>query len=181
MEIKIAEQMMIGIDKYPHVHDSQTLKEAILVFLEAETMEVRGKHSLPRVLLVFDAVNVVVGMLRRRDILRGLEPDFLVKKPLAHREELVKMHFDPNLTEFSFEKIVEGLKDQAAKKVYEVMVPIKSYVHYNDHIGKIIYSMVSNNVSLLPVVKGSTVVGVLRSVDVFYEVEHIVLEDEQDE
>jgi predicted transcriptional regulator len=55
------------------------------------------------------------------------------------------------------------------------MRPIKETVDYEDHLGKVIYEMVDNSLSFVPVLKEGKVVGVVRTVDVFREVASIVL------
>ena len=49
------------------------------------------------------------------------------------------------------------------------MIPIKGRADYHDHITKVVYEMNANKFSLLPVLKDSKVVGVVRTVDVFHE------------
>jgi predicted transcriptional regulator len=40
---------------------------------------------------------------------------------------------------------------------------------------KVIYEMVSNNLSLMPVMKEGRIIGVVRSVDVFHEIAELIL------
>ncbi|MEJ2723024.1 MAG: CBS domain-containing protein, partial [bacterium] len=77
--------------------------------------------------------------------------------------------------ELSFDKMQEGMRKQAERPVRDVMIPIKITVDYDDHIVKVIYEMVDNNVSMIPVLKDKKVVGVVRSVDLLHEVVSIVL------
>ncbi len=78
-------EVMIPVDRYPSVQDKTTLREAIKV-IESAVLEVALRKSLPRALLVFDDIHVMVGYVRRRDIMRGLEPRFLISQPLQYRE-----------------------------------------------------------------------------------------------
>ena len=50
------------------------------------------------------------------------------------------------------------------------MVPIKATIPYDDHIMKVIYEMVDQNTSLLPVLKGDNLVGAVRSVDLLNDI-----------
>jgi CBS-domain-containing membrane protein len=174
MGFKKAGDFMIPLDEYPHIPYWFTLRETIAE-LESAELETRGRKSLPRWVLVFDEKYQLMGTVRRRDILRGLEPEFLVGKPINVRKSLFDVKIDPDLSELSFDKMQEGMRKQAERRVSDVMIPIKVTLNYDDHIIKVIYEMVDNNVSMIPVLKDKKVVGVVRSVDLFHEVTSIVL------
>ncbi|MCD6161009.1 MAG: CBS domain-containing protein [candidate division Zixibacteria bacterium] len=169
MDTKTAGGIMIPIEKYPHIQHNYTLLQAIIEF-EKASLEVFGRKSLPRVLLVFDEKYQILGLVRRRDIFRGLEPEFLQNKPLNYQNILPDMEIDPNLAEISFAGIDHKMKETAQRPVSDVMIPIAATVDVDDHISKIMYLMVSKNLALLPVTKDGKVVGVVRSVGVFYHV-----------
>jgi CBS-domain-containing membrane protein len=161
-------EIMIPVDQYPSVRDRATLREAITV-IESAQLEVDDRMSLPRVLLVFDEIRVLVGYLRRRDIMRGLEPKFLVSQPLEYRKKLFDIAVDPNLSELPYDRVVKGLREQANRPVSDVMCPIETIIDADDHIMKAVYEMVSLDLALIPVVEQQRLVGVIRSVDVFHE------------
>jgi len=165
---------MIPLEDYPHVSQSCTIRE-VVELMEKSQLEVDGRKSLPRVVLVFDNNNQLMGTVRRRDILRGLEPKFLSSEPMQYRKKLFDVKVDPNLAEISYEKMLQGILKRSKRSVIEVILPIAATVDYEDHIIKVIYEMVDNNVSLLPVLKDGSVVGVVRSVDVLHEVAQILL------
>ncbi len=167
---------MIPIDSYPHVNYWITLKEAIAEF-ESHQIKINDKFSLPRVMLVFDDNENLVGMVRRRDILRGLEPNFLKTMPIPHRKQLFDVEVDPNLVDLSFGKIRSAMLAQAYQPISDIMQPIASTVEYDDHLAKIIYKMVSRDQPLLPVIKDGKVIGVVRSVDVFHEIARLILDE----
>ncbi|UCD94855.1 MAG: CBS domain-containing protein, partial [Candidatus Zixiibacteriota bacterium] len=66
-------ELMIPLDKYPHVPYNFTLGQAMAVFQQA-VLVIGGKNSLPREILIFDQDYNLLGTAGRRDILRGLEP-----------------------------------------------------------------------------------------------------------
>ena len=165
---------MIPLEVYPHVSQSCTIRE-VVELMEKSQLEVDGRKSLPRVVLVFDSENQLLGTVRRRDILRGLEPKFLSSEPMQYRKKLFDVKVDPNLAEISYEKVLHGILKRSERSVSEVILPIAATVDFEDHIIKVIYEMVDNNVSLLPVLKEGKVVGVVRSVDVLHEVAQILL------
>lgn len=178
MEVRFVEEFMVDLDSYPHIVDTCTLKDAVEAMQKFADFTNKKNKGIPRMLLVFDQANILVGMLRRRDIFRGLEPKFLLNEDLSYRKKLFDIQVDPNLSEMSPEQMLSGIKEQAKRPVTDVMRPVKMWVNYNDHVLKAIYEMVDHNVSLLPVLKGDKVLGVLRSVEVFQELAHILLEEE---
>ncbi len=174
MDTKCAGDIMIPLEDYPHIPYWFTLRQAIAA-IEKSEISFRGKKSLPRALLVFDEKYQLTGIVRRRDILGGLEPSFLAKKPTAGERKLFDVDVDPDLAELSFAKDIESIKERAEVHISEVMAPIIGTVNHGDHLSKIIYVMLSKDIHLLPVTKNGKVVGVVRSVDVFNEVADLLL------
>lgn len=109
-----------------------------------------------------------------QDIMRGLEPRFLVSGSLEYRRKLFDVEIDPNLAELSYEKMIARMRERADRPVREFMIPIKATIDHDDHIMKVIYEMVDRNTSLLPVLKDGSVDGVVRSVDVLNEIALII-------
>ena len=177
METKRIDEIMIPMGDYPHVHSGQTLKDAMRE-MEIYQIEFKGKKTLPRVILVLDEENQLVGVARRRDILRGLEPEFLVSKPLSVRKSLFDVKMDPNLSEMSYDKLFRGILERSNRPISEAMLPVNITIDHDDHLIKAIYEMVDGNVSLLPVLREGRVVGVVRSVDVFRELARLVLDSD---
>ena len=173
MKDKLVQEIMVPLEEYPCVAETHTLRDAIL---EMGVQILRKKHAtLPRVVLVFDGSrHELLGVLRRRDIMRGLEPRFLVSGSLDYRRKLFEVEIDPNLSELSHDKTIARVRQRAELPVREFMVPIKATINYNDHLLKAMYEMVEQNTSLLPVLKDDRVVGVMRSVDVLAELAQIV-------
>lgn len=174
MEAKRAGDIMIPLEQYPHVPYWFTLRQ-VVAELEKSELVIDGRVGMARVVLVFDEKYQLMGTVRRRDIMRGLEPEFLSAKPLHYRKKLFDVKVDPNLSELSFDKFMKGIRERAERPVSDVMLPIQATVDYEDHIMKVIYEMTSNNVSLLPVLREGRIVGAVRSVEVFREVADLVL------
>jgi predicted transcriptional regulator len=168
--------VMIPLADYPKVSFNCSLCKAIQV-LEQAQLEVRGRKSLPRVLLVLDDKDRLVGIVRRRDILRGLEPKYLSAQPVQHRKKLFDISADPHLSALSGGRLVHSLREQAHRPVSEVMVRLDAVVQCDEPVMVAVYEMVSRNLAVLPVVcdQGDRVVGVIRSVDVFRELAPVVL------
>jgi predicted transcriptional regulator len=179
MESVRIEEIMIPLDEYPKVTPETSLRDAIEV-MENAVLEVAGRKSLPRVLLVFDNKGRLRGTVRRRDIMRGLEPKYLVAQSLNYRKKLFDVAIDPNLSELSHDRMVRGVREQAKRPVKDVMRPIQVSLDHNDHVIKGVYEMVGYGLTLLPVMKDEKVIGVVRTVEIFRELANIVLSSEQD-
>jgi CBS domain-containing protein len=165
--------IMVPVDQYPCIPDTLTLGDAVIEL----TVQIQRENqcSLPRVALVFDEdFRDLRGLLRRRDIMRALEPRFLMSRTLKYQRKLFTVPVDPNLSEFSFGKIIAGLRTRATHLVKEVMRPISATIGHNDHILKAMCEMVHHDTSLLPVIEDNKVIGVMRSVDVLREIARVL-------
>lgn len=174
MAATTAGDIMIPLDQYPHIPYWFTLRQAIAE-MEKSTLEIEGRQSLPRALLVFDEKYSLLGIVRRRDILSGLEPSFMHATPVPQRRKLFDVDIDPNLIDLLSDFGVQAIREHAKRPVSEVMSPIEGTAKVGDHMGKIIYTMLQKDLNLLPVLKEGSVVGVVRSVDVFREIAKLVL------
>ena len=174
MESKRARDLMIPLSEYPHMPYWFTLRQAMAT-LRSSRIEVDGRVSLPRAFLVFNEAYELLGVVRRRDILRGLEPLFLEQKRKSRLRTLFDVKADPDLLEWGEEGLVSRIRERAERPVGDVMQPIKVTLQHDDHLMKIIYEMVENNLSMIPVLEKGSVVGVVRSVDVLDEVSKLVL------
>ncbi len=107
-----AGDVMIPLEQYPRVKPDDSLRRAMSVMDHAQ-LDVRGRKSLPRLLLVVDDGGSLVGLLRRRDIMRGLEPPFLGAQPLEYRKKLFDVGADPALLALTFQRTVGGCASRA--------------------------------------------------------------------
>lgn len=169
-----AEDVMVPLSSYPHMLHFQTLREAVAI-IEKAVIEKPAGTSLPRSILIFDERYQLLGVVRRRDILRGLEPEFLQNMPLDSRREWFDTGVDPNLLEVQAGKMTSGVRKQGERLVSEIMRPLDAKVNYDDHLARIMHEMVTKHENLLPVIRDNTVVGVVRSVDVFHEVARLII------
>lgn len=170
---KLVEDIMVPLEKYPCIPETLSLGDAIKE-IQVQILR-KNQASLPRVALVFDQTrSELLGMLRRRDILRGLEPRFLVSGSLKYQRKLFDERIDPNLAELSYDKALSHIRSRASRPVRDFMVPIQATINHDDHIMKAISELVDQNTSLLPVIREGTVIGVLRSVDVLNEIAAIL-------
>ncbi len=166
-----AADIMIPIGDYPTVPHWCTLRQATHEMLERFVPDQRGRMSLPRIIFVFDKNNRLLGQIRRRDILRGLEPGYLISHETDHPKSLFEIHPDPNLSDLLDAKSESTIRHQAERPVREVMQPLEASVETSDLLVTVMNVMAEHNQSIIPVMKGEQVVGVVRSIDVLYEVD----------
>jgi CBS domain-containing protein len=174
-----ARDIMVPIDKYPAVRVDATLADAARV-LSNWHIDMRGSVSMPRILLVMTADDHFAGVVRRRDILRGLAPSFLVGSAADHPELLFDVEIDPNLTELLSGRASEKLRAKARTPVGEIADSVVATLHADDPLIRVIQQMVRHNQPLLPVVEGDDVVGVVRSLEVLATVAGMLEEEEPD-
>ena len=165
----LVREIMIPLADYPKVSDHFTLRKAIKILSAAQELVAGGRKSLPRMVLVLDPDDKLVGVVRRRDILRGLVPKYLLGEKPHYQKVLFGVAVDPNLAELSIDSVIAGMRERANHPVSEVMRPLRLSINHDDHIIKAVHEMVTTNRAILPVVRQGRVVGVLRSLDVFRE------------
>jgi CBS-domain-containing membrane protein len=172
-DLRVAD-VMVPLNQYPHIPYWFTLRQAAVEFQKFQ-LEVEGRKSLPRFILVFDEAYQLLGTVRRRDILKGLEPPFLVSSTRKYRMKLFDIEVDPNLSELSYDKMVKSIRGQAERPVSDVMQPIAATINASDHLMKAVSEFVQYDLALLPVLENGKVVGVVRTVGVFDQLAKIVL------
>jgi len=165
MEEITADAIMIPLDRYPHVPYWFTLRQAIAE-MEHAHLAVGERTSLPRVVLVFDEEYRLIGMVRRRDILRGVGPDAMQEPVERGGERDPAVSRDRHLNDTLQKTDPARIRKRAERPVQEVMTPIRVSVAGDAHLMKVIQTMVVNDISLIPVTKDGVVAGVVRSVDV---------------
>ena len=85
MADKTAADLMIPIEEYPWVSGDATLRDA-MALLDAPRFDIvasSGRLSLPWVLLVIEKSGALVGVLRRRDMIRGLGPWSTIQRAIS--------------------------------------------------------------------------------------------------
>ncbi len=169
--------VMVPLDRYPYIMHNDTLLEA-MEKIENTVINSGKQRSLPRVLLVFSEEGHLLGIVRRRDILKGLEPKFLARKSLNTRKKLFDAEENPQYSKIDYKKILKGVMENAENPVSEVMLPVQAFIDYYDHIFKAVYAMNEFGYSQLPVLKEGKVVGVIRTVDIFAEISSVLLKED---
>ena len=165
MTSRTARDVMVPLAEYPHAHDGQTLKEAI-DSLETAQIQVDDHLSMPRILLVFDDDNHLKGMVRRRDILRGFEPEFHSLLDDSHPEAHIKSEIDPNLSDILGPEDKERRRRQLERPISEIVREMPGRVDSNDSLMRIVRELVGKDTHIAVVIEDGEVIGVVRSLDV---------------
>jgi CBS domain-containing protein len=160
--------LMIPLEDFPHIPYWFTLRQAMAIVREA-TVKFEGAFE-PRAVLVFDEKYQLMGILTLRNMIKGLELNFL------QETGLVKM--DPNLTVLTGDLLGPNMSAASQRPVSEVMCPIAVTVEASAPVAKALYLMIQENVGFLPVVQAGKVVGMIRLSALFNEVAKVVLGDQ---
>ncbi|TCS72375.1 CBS domain protein [Sulfuritortus calidifontis] len=167
---KSIKDICIPLAEYPHLQDTASLKDAFTVLREAFTTGKRYRH-----ILVLNAKGQLTGILGMRDILRGLFPDYLrTKEHPRHQDPIPDF---PALTLIWAETCQSQCPAAAENPIKGFMGSIPAKVNIDDPLTKAAYLLVVHDISMLPVVEGERLVGVVRMIDVFNEAAKLVLHD----
>lgn len=162
--------ILVPLTEYPNIRDTASLRDAFSVLQDAFAKGRRYRH-----ILVLDDSGHLVGLLGIRDILHGIFPDYL--RSDEHR------HFEgphpefPALTVIWQETYAATCKEAASNRVKSFMDKVRATIKQDAPLTLAAYLMVINDISMLPVVDDSRVVGVIRMVDVFNNAAEVILHD----
>lgn len=168
-----AEDIMIPLDSYPHVPYWFSLRQAIAA-MDKSQIHIDGLQSLPRVVLVFDEQYQLMGMVRRRDILRGLGENAL-SDPDEKGERNVSPMSTSSKVGLSEEEVFEKIRERAERPVSEVITPIRVSVDSTMLLSELVDFLVIHDTAMVPVVRDGSLVGVVRSTDVLRHVGKLLL------
>lgn len=169
MPLATAKDIMIPLDKYPHIPYWFTLRQAI-TSMEKAHIEIDGQQSLPRIVLVFDETYQLMGILRRRDILQGLGRNALQDKTERPGETDPNLVRDRSKTNPSESQLVKRLQERSTRPVNEVMTPIRITVPASMSITDLIDFMAVNDTAVLPVEDDNSIIGIVNSTTVLHYV-----------
>ena len=141
MLLKRAGDFMVPLDEYPHLPYWFTLRQA-MVEMERTVIDIEGRKSSPRAVLVFDEAYRLLGLVRRRNILFGLESRVLDLSAISVPDNTDDKNSVP-------QHLISNIRAQASRQIGDVMVPIEHTVAHDDHLVTVMEIMVENNLNLL--------------------------------
>ncbi|MFH1808181.1 MAG: cytidylate kinase family protein [Pseudomonadota bacterium] len=175
---RTAADVMIPLSRYPHIGQHVTLREAI-VALGASAVRLSDGHLIhPRYILVIDTQDRIVGVVGRRDILKGLTPQLDTLERAKHQIEAVVPHIElPSLMLLHWTSLFsEAAITNSQRAVQRIMAPVRGSVEVTDSLSVVFTTMLQHNIDLVPVMDGERAVGVVLMTDVFDTVAQFILE-----
>lgn len=165
---KTIRDICVPLSEYPNLRATSTLRDAFTVLQAGFATGKRFRH-----VLVLNDKDQLVGILGIRDILRGLFPDYLRTGEHSHHEGATPDF--PALTLIWAETCEAQCPTAAEHPVKDFMGEVPTRIGIDDPITKAAYLMVIHDTSMLPVVEGKQLAGVVRMIDVFNEASKTVL------
>jgi len=171
-----AAEVMVPIEGYPHIRISTTIREA-MVALGASSVQLEDGFLLaPRYVLVLDEAGRLAGVLGRRNLLRGLLPQFTKPSQPVGGGMFFTDFKPPSLSAWvSF--FSPRAVTNAREPVRTVLAQIRGTVDVDDDLNAVVSVMLDKDIDLVPVMNGERVAGVVLMSDVFdviaeYVVQH---------
>jgi predicted transcriptional regulator len=134
---------------------------------------------IPRYVLVLDDDDRLVGVVSRRELLKGLIPHLLEDRETeAHIKEFIPFGgtTPPELMIRWTSLFTESAVEAANHPIKSVMVPIRGAVQVDDTLSTIITTMLHHGIDLVPVLDGKKVAGVVLMTNIFDIVANFVME-----
>jgi cytidylate kinase/CBS domain-containing protein len=174
-----AGDVMLPPEKYPHCRLNCTIREAI-VALSASAVKLQdGYIMLPRYVLVLDDDDRLVGVVSRRELLKGLIPHLQDDQETeAHIKELVPFGGAmPSEVTIHWTSLFSRAAIEASMTpIRTVMVPIKGTVQIDDTLSTVISTMLYHGVDLVAVLDGEKVAGVVLMTNIFDIIAQFIME-----
>ena len=174
-----ARDVMLPPERYPHCKLSCTIREAV-VALSASAVKLQdGYIMLPRYVLVLDDEDRLVGVVSRRELLKGLIPHLRDdRESEAHIKELVPFGGSmPTELSIRWTSLFSRPAIEASRApIRSVMVPIKGTVQIDDTLSTVISTMLFHGVDLVAVLDGEKVAGVVLMTNIFDIVAQFIME-----
>jgi cytidylate kinase len=175
---KTAADIMIPLGGYPHVRQTLPIRDALLALGASSVVSSDGHLVCPRYLLIMDEVDRLVGVGNRRNLLRGLIPQYAtLKKAEASLGATIPFTDALSSTSLLWSTLFSPAAVAAAgRAVGTVMLPIRAVVSVSDTLSTVVGAMLAHDVDLIPVTDGDRTVGVIMMTDVFDNVAEYILE-----
>ncbi len=174
-----ASDVMLTLDRYPNCQGNCNIREAIVALSASAVRLEDGHFMLPRYLLIRNAENELVGVVGRRELLKGLVPHLREDRESAeHIKALVPFGGStPSEIFIRWTSLFSKAALEASKEsVHSVMVPIRGAVQADDSLSTVISTMLFHNIDLVAVLDGTKVAGVVLMTNIFDVVAQFVME-----
>ncbi len=163
--------VMVPLEDFTTVNEEETINEAIQKLKDSLTSKVstsRVMETKHRTILVFEGKGKIGGMLTIADLLSAIMPPYLSAPKPSTADSI---QYSPMFWKGNFIREVRKL---AQTKIKEVMSPAPYTIDAGSNLMEAAYTMISNNVQRLIVLRAGEVVGVVRELDLFFEMDRIL-------
>lgn len=159
----IVRDLVIPLKDFPHLHEHQTLHDAVAVLLSHTCGEFdRIRYAE---LLILNDRNQLCGRVILQDILMSLDPRFKEASKVSGFEGK-GAEFSNMITLWEDSFFVECTK-WSHVPIKNLMSPIKYTVKGSDPVLKALVIMIGTKISVLPAVDEGRVIGVIRMKEIF--------------
>lgn len=159
----VVKDLIIPLESYPHLNESQTLHDADQIIQSYSCEE--NDRLIYAVLLVLNEQNQLIGRLTLKDMLQNLDPR--LKEASRVRQFEGKEMDDPDLAILWEDSFFVECTKRSHLLVKEIMSPITHILKGSDPVLKALSIMLSTKEVVLPVVDEGRVMGVIRLKEIF--------------
>lgn len=171
---KKAKDIMIEIDNYATVTVNTTIREAVLKLMGSMTEVVSSnliRETGHRSLLVFDEQKRFVGILRMKDLIKGVRPFYLSPPKSSMADSVRYSHVFTGGWDGLFTILMKAL---AGKKVGELSLESPPMIDECANLMEVVDLLFKTQRESLIVTSGKKMIGILREQDLFFETVNIV-------
>ncbi|MBW1726712.1 MAG: CBS domain-containing protein [Deltaproteobacteria bacterium] len=182
MPVKLkVKDMMVPIDDYAVTTADKTLKEAVPDLMRIYCQVETGKctEAGHRTSLVLDSQGKLVGIMDFKSILKVLIPEIaggISGKLQALGISMAFAEADAHDMDSSTHGFRSRVRQNAQTRVSDVMLKLRGTIDADAGFLDALKMIYRNKVTVLPVLEGDKLVGVLRDSDLFLEAANVLME-----
>ena len=170
-EERLVRDVMIPISEYTTITEDQSVGEAVKKLRESFSAAVctsRVMETGHRSIIVFDRQGKLKGMLAIVDLLRAVMPAYL-SAPKPSTADAIQ--YSPMFWRGAFDREVGSL---AKRPLGEIMSPAPMTIRDDSNLMEAAYTMVTEKMRRMVVMRNGEVAGVIREQDLFFEMERVL-------
>lgn len=164
-QASVIRDLIIPVDRYPHLNEEQTLQEAIQTVMSFRAEQQERLHYV--ILFVINNQNQLVGKLSMLDIMHGLAPR-LIEATKVDKFEGKGAEY-PNLSFLYEDSTFAKCGENQHKAIKPLIQPIDFSFPADTHTLKALIMMSYRNDFTVPVTENGTLIGILRLEEIFTE------------
>jgi cytidylate kinase len=174
-----ASDVMLPLEQYPNCRGNCNIREAMVALCASAIKLEDGHIMIPRYLLIRDAGDNLIGVVSRRELVKGLVPHLREdRESAAHIRAWVPFGGQtPGEIFIRWTSLFsKAALDASKESITTVMVPIRGTVQVGDSLSTVVTTMLFHEVDLVAVLDGTKIVGVVLMTNIFDIVAQFVME-----